>query len=324
MVMTMSLPMPEFRAARCSLLAIALAGLLAACGNSGGAKTVTVAPTTVQTAPAPADTTAPPDLKALGPVIAQGVQTFHTRFAAGARQGTLADRQALLAKLSDGFTRADQAVAAAASAAPAGATASGLPALQGVTAPMAKFLADAKTAKTPAKVAGVFCNVRALDRLYRTVAAAEQQVNTEAAQLGIAAAPFTPDKPTRGAWNVVVASGCMGALRDQFTALSTAAKKKQAAKAAATADAIRASMLRVQSGMGPALAKSNPPAVSRAATALRDLAGLEARYMALVARSWRKQTVSGADRKRYEAEIPNAFKRAADRVKRSGVLQLQS
>ena len=46
--------------------------------------------------------------------------------------------------------------------------------------------------------------------------------------------------------------------------------------------------------------------------------------MALVARSWRKKTVSGADRKRYEAEIPNAFKRAADRVKRSGVLQLQS
>ena len=83
-------------------------------------------------------------------------------------------------------------------------------------------------------------------------------------------------------------------------------------------------MLQVQSGMGPALATSNPPAVSRAATALRDLAGLEARYMALVARSWRKKTVSGADRKRYEAEIPNAFKRAADRVKRSGVLQLQS
>ena len=63
--------------------------------------------------------------------------------------------------------------------------------------------------------------------------------------------------------------------------------------------------------------------MSESRPALRDLAGLEARYMALVARSWRKKTVSGADRKRYEAEIPNAFKRAADRVKRSGVLQLQ-
>ena len=59
-----------------------------------------------------------------------------------------------------------------------------------------------------------------------------------------------------------------------------------------------------------------------AATALRDLAALEARYMALVARSWRREDVSAAGRKRYEAEIPNAFKRAADRVKRSGVLVL--
>jgi hypothetical protein len=320
MVMTMCLPTPEFRAARYSLLAFALAGLLAACGNSGGAKTVTVASTTVQTAPAPAEPVVTPDLKTLGPVIAEGIKTFHTRFASGARQGTLAQRRALLAKLSDGFTKADQAVAAAAASSPAGATASGLPALQGVTAPMAKFLADAKAAKSPAKVAGVFCNVRALDRLYRTVAAAEQQVNVEAAQLGIAAAPFTPDKPTRGAWNVVVGSGCVGALRDQFTALSAAAKKKQAAKAAAAADAIRASMLQVQSGMGPGLAETNPAAVSRAATALRDLARLEAQYMALVARSWRNKTVSGAARKRYEAEIPNAFKRAADRVKRSGVL----
>jgi hypothetical protein len=322
MVMTMSLPTPESRAARCSLVAIALAGLLAACGDSGGGKTVTVAASTVQTAPAPADTAIVPDLKTLGPVIAQGMTTFQTRFATGARQGTLAERRALIAKLSDGFTKADQAVATAAANSPVGATASGLPALQGVTAPMAKFLAEAKTAKTPAKVAGVFCNVRALDRLYRTVTAAETQVNTEATQIGIATVPFTPDKPTRGAWNVVVASGCVGALRDQFTALSAAAKKKQAAKAASAADAIRAAMLQVQGGMGPGLAKSNPAEVSSAATALRDLARLEAQYMALVARSWRNKTVSGTARKRYEAEIPLAFKRAADRVKRSGVLVL--
>jgi len=57
-------------------------------------------------------------------------------------------------------------------------------------------------------------------------------------------------------------------------------------------------------------------------SALRDLAGLEARYMALVARSWRQGGVSPATRRKLEAEIPNAFKRATDRVQRSGVLEL--
>lgn len=322
MVMRMSLPTPEFRAARCSLLAVALAGLLAACGNSGGTKTVTVSPSTVQTAPAPAEPPVTDDLATLGPIIAQGISTFHVRFAAGGRQGTFAQRRALLAKLSDGFANADKTVAAAAAAAPGGGAASGLTALQGVTTPIATFLQSAKAAKSATGVAGVFCDVRALDRLYRTVAAAEQQVNLEAKQIGVGGLPFTPDKPTRGAWNVIVASGCVGALRDQFTALSTAARKKQSGKAAGAADAIRAAMLQVQRGMGPGLAKSNPAAVSRAAMALRDLAGLEAQYMALVARSWRGKTVSATQRKRYEAEIPKAFKRAADRVKRSGVLKL--
>ena len=322
MVMTMSLRTPEYRAARCSLLAVALAGLLAACGNSGGPKTVTVAPSTAQTAPAPADPVATADLATLGPVIAQGLTTFHVRFAAGGRKGTLAQRRALLAKLADGFARADKTVAAAASATAIGGTASGLDALQSVTAPMAAFLADARAARSSAQVAGVFCDVRALDRLHRTLVAAETQVNAEATGLGIPKPPFATDKPARGAWNVVVASGCVGALRDQFTALAAAARKKQAGKAAGAADAIRAAMLQVQRGMGPGLAASNPAAVSHAATALRDLARLEAQYMALVARSWRGKSVSGADRKRYEAEIPNAFKRAADRVKRSGVLQL--
>ena len=122
---------------------------------------------------------------------------------------------------------------------------------------------------------------------------------------------------------MVVASGCIGALRDQFTALSAAAKKKQAAKAAAAADAIRAPCSRCRAAWARHWRSRIRRRVASAATALRDLAGLEARYMALVARSWRKKTVSGADRKRYEAEIPNAFKRAADRVKRSGVLQLR-
>ncbi len=316
--MTMSLHTPGFRAARSSL-AVVLAGLLAACGNSGGTKTVTVA-SVVQTAPA--GPVAVPDLAELGPVVAKGLTTFRTRFAAGGRQGTLAQRKALLAKLAAGFASADKAVAAAAAQAPAGGTASGLSALQAVTAPMAAYLASARSANSATRVARVFCDVRALDRLHRTVAAAAARVNAEASQLGIATPPFAVDKPSRGAWNVVVASGCVGALRDQFTALSAAAKKKDARKAAGAADAIRAAMLQVQAGMGPGLAKSNPAAVTSAATALRDLARLEAQYMALVASSWRNKTVSGTDRKRYEAEIPNAFKRAADRVKRSGVLKL--
>ena len=215
---------------------------------------------------------------------------------------------------------ADQTVADAVAAAPVGSTAGGLTALRGVTQPLATFLQDAAAAKTPAKVAAVWCNVKAVDRLYRTMAAAETEVNSIAAQLNASATPFAVDKPTRGAWNVVVASGCLGALRDEFTQLSTAAKGKKAAQAAGAADAIRAAMLQVQRGMGPGLAKENPAAVVGAATALRDLAGLEARYMALVARSWRNGTVSATTRKQLEGEIPNAFKRAADRVKRSGVL----
>jgi hypothetical protein len=150
--------------------------------------------------------------------------------------------------------------------------------------------------------------------------AAEVQVNTIAGQLAASAAPFVVGKPTRGAWNVVVASGCLGALREEFTALSTAAKGKKAAQAATAADAIRAAMLQVQRGMAPGLDKANPAPVVSAATALRDLAGLEARYMALVAKSWRQGGVSAASRKQLEGQIPDAFKRAADRVKSSGVL----
>jgi hypothetical protein len=152
--------------------------------------------------------------------------------------------------------------------------------------------------------------------------AGEVKVNTFAAQLNAsAAAPFAVAKPTRGAWNVAVAAGCLGALRDQFTQLSTAAKAKKASRAARAADSIRTAMLQVARGMGPGLAKDNPTAVNGAAAALRDLARLEAQYMSLVARSWRRHPVSATTRKRLEAEIPNAFKRAADRVKRSGVLK---
>ena len=299
--------------------------MLAACGNSGGAKTVTVPPATT-IAPAPATGTGAPvdpageELATLASDINDALVDYRQRFAAGGRQGTLAERRTVLRELSAGAAAADKTVADAAAAAPVGSTASGLTALRGVTQPLATFLQDAAAAKTPAKVAAVWCNVKAVDRLYRTMAAAETEVNSIAAQLNASAAPFAVDKPTRGAWNVVVASGCLGALRDEFTRLSTAAKGKKAAQAAGAADAIRAAMLQVQRGMGPGLAKENPAAVVGAATALRDLAGLEARYMALVARSWRNGTVSATTRKQLEGEIPNAFKRAADRVKRSGVL----
>ncbi len=313
------------RAARRSL-AVALAALLAACGDSGGTKTVTVQPTTAgETAAGTAVGAVDPAaiaLETLATEVNDAVAVYRRRFAAGGRQGSLAERRAVLAELSAGAAAADKAVVTAAAAAPAGPTADGYAALRGVTQPLAQFMESAAAAKTSAKVAGVWCNVRALDRLYRAMDAAEVEVNAIAAQLGASSEPFAAGNPTRGAWNVVVASGCLGALREEFTRLSTAAERKQASRAAGAADAIRAAMLQVQRGMGPALAKENPAAITRAATALRDLAGLEARYMALVARSWRQGGVSPAARKQLEAEIPNAFKRATDRVQRSGVLEL--
>jgi hypothetical protein len=304
--------------------------LLAACGNSGGAKTVTV-PSTAP--PATADATgaantgaapaAGPTLETLATDINDALVIYRQRFANGGRQGTLAKRLAVLTELNAGAAQADKAVAAAAAASAVGSTASGFGALREVTQPLATFMQGAAAAKTPAEVAGVWCNVRALDRLFRAVQAGEVKVNTFAAQLNAsAAAPFAVAKPTRGAWNVAVAAGCLGALRDQFTQLSTAAKRKQASRAARAADSIRSAMEQVARGMGPGLAKDNPAAVTGAAAALRDLARLEASYMALVARSWRRHPVSAASRKRLEAEIPNAFKRAADRVQRSGALKL--
>lgn len=326
----MSRRTPGSRAARCSLALLAVAGLVAACGDSGGggsAITVTAGTTTaVQTVTDGGVPAAAPTGEALGQLateIGAAIDTFHVRFASSARQGTLAQKQAVLDRLADGFGNADKTVADAEASSPLGGVASGLTALHRVTQPLAAYLAKASQADTPASVAKVWCDVRALDRLHRTTVTAERAVNEQASALGVASAPFTTDKPTRGAWNVVVASGCVGALRDQFSALRTAASKKQAKRAAGTADAIRAAMLGVMRGMGPGLAEDNPVAVRRAAEALRDLARLEAQYMALVANSWRGRTISAAARKQYEAEIPNAFKRAADRVKRSGVLELQ-
>jgi hypothetical protein len=60
--------------------------------------------------------------------------------------------------------------------------------------------------------------------------------------------------------------------------------------------------------------------VRGAATALQKLATLEATYMALVARSWRKGSISQSHRKQLEKQIPDALKRASARVKASGAL----
>jgi hypothetical protein len=315
--------MPVSRAARCSG-AIALAAVLAACGNSGHGGTTTFATvptaTPATTGVAPASSPAGRTMQQLATELGTGLQKFRHDLAVSGRSQPLAGRQAVLRKLSTEFGSADQAIAKGASTSALGGQASGFDALRGVTQPVATFLAASSRATTPEQMTKVYCNLRALDRLHRTVAGAEQRVNAQAQQLGAPAAPLKLDRPTRGAWNVAMASGCFGVVRDQFAALNAASKKKQARKAAATADAIRAAMLQVRSGLGPGRASGNPAGVRGAATALRQLATLEATYMALVARSWRKGSISQSHRKRLERQIPDAFKRATARVKASGAL----
>ena len=311
------------RAARCSG-ALALAAVLAACGTSGHGTTTTFATvptaTPATTGLAPASSPAGRTMQELAAQLGTGLQKFRHDLAVSGRSQPLAGRRVVLQKLSTEFGTADQAIAKASADATVGGQASGLDALRGVTQPVATFLATSSKATTPEQMTKVYCNLRALDRLHRTVAAAEQQVNEQAQQLGAPAAPLQLDKPTRGAWNVAMASGCFGVVRDQFTALNAASKKKQAKQAAATADAIRAAMLQVRSGLGPGRASGNPAGVRGAATALQQLATLEATYMALVARSWRKGSISQSHRKRLEKQIPDAFKRATARVKASGAL----
>ena len=137
---------------------------------------------------------------------------------------------------------------------------------------------------------------------YRTVTAAEQQVNTQAAQLGSArgAARRRQAHPRR----LERRRGVRLLRRDPrpvHAPCRTAAKKKQATKAAVTADADpRRHARSLQRGMARRPRDVGQPARGLAAppTALRDLAGLEARYMALVARSWRHGSVSQSRRKR--------------------------
>jgi hypothetical protein len=306
-------------------IALALGAVLAACGGSGHpASTATV--TTVASTAASTVALAPPDdpvgraLQQLSVQLGTGLGKFRHDFAASGRSRSLAQRQALLKKLSSEFGGADQSIAKASAASPLGGQASGLDALRGVTQPVAAFLATSTKATTPEQMTGVYCDLKALDRLHRTVIAAEQHVNTQAQQLGAPAAPLVVDKPSRGAWSVAMAAGCFGVIRDQFTALSQASKSKQATKAAVTADQIRAAMLGLRAGLAPARSSDNAPAVRTAAASLQQLAALEATYMALVARSWRHGSVSQSRRKALEKQIPNAFKQATARVKSSGAL----
>ena len=190
------------RAARCSG-AFALAAVLAACGNSGHGGTTTFAtvPTTAPatTGLAPASSPAGRTMQELATQLGTGLQKFRHDLAVSGRSQPLATRQALLQKLSTEFGSADQSIAKASSSSPLGGQASGLDALRGVTQPVAAFLAASSKATTPAQMTKVYCNLRALDRLHRTVAAAEQRVNTQAQQLGAPAAPLKVDRPTRGA-----------------------------------------------------------------------------------------------------------------------------
>ena len=307
-------------------VALALGAVLAACGDSGHpastATTTTKAPATATStvALAPAVDPVGRALQQLSLQLGTGLGKFRHDFATSGRSRSLAERQALLKKLSSEFGGADQSIAKAAAASPLGGQASGLDALRGVTHPVAAFLATSTAAATPEQMTRVYCNLKALDRLHRTVVSAEQRVNTQAQQLGAPAAPLAVGKPSRGAWNVAAAAGCFGVIRDQFTALSQASKKKQATKAAVTADQIRAAMLSVRSGLAPARSADNPAAVRSAAASLQQLAALEATYMALVARSWRHGSISQSRRKQLEKRLPNAFKQATASVKSSGAL----
>lgn len=312
------------RSSAAAAIAIALGTVLAACGGSGhrAATATTSAPaSTASTVPlAPAQDPVGRAMQQLSLQLATGLGKFRHDFATSGRSRSLAEREALLKKLSSEFGGADQAMAKAAATSPLGGGPSGLDALRGVTHPVATFLATSTKATTPEQMTGVYCNLKALDRLHRTVAAAAQQVNTQARQLGAPAAPIAVDRPSRGAWNVAMAAACFGVIRDQFAALTQASKKKQATTAAVTADQIRAAMLGVGSGLAPARAPQNPAAVRTAAASLQQLAALEATYMALVARSWRHGSISQSRRKQLEKQIPDAFKQATARVKSSGAL----
>jgi hypothetical protein len=310
------------RAARCSG-ALVLAAVLAGCGGSGHSATSTAVTTTAAPATtglAPATDPVGRTLQELSTRLGTGLGKFRHDFAVSGRSRSLAERQAVLKSLSREFGSADQAIATSAAASPLGGQASGLNALRGVTQPVAAFLASSTKATTPAQMSRVYCNLKALDQLQRTLTAAEQKVNAQAQQLGAPTAPLDVAKPTRGAWNVAMAAGCFGVIRDQFAALQAASKKQQAGQAATTADAIRAAMEQVRTGLAPGRSSDNPPAVRSAATALQQLATLEATYMALVARSWRHGSVSQSHRKQLEQQLPQALKRVTARLKASGAL----
>jgi hypothetical protein len=304
--------------------ALVLGAVLAACGGSGHSTTTTVttAATTAAatTGLAPADDPVARALQQLSVQLGTGLGKFRHDFAVSGRSRSLAEREALLKQLSSEFGGADQSITTAAASSPLGGQASGLNALRAVTHPVATFLAASTKATTPQQMTGVYCDLKALDKLHRTVISAEQTVNTQAQQLGAPAAPLNVARPTRGAWNVAMAAGCFGVIRDQFTALTQASKRKQASKAAVTADQIRAAMLDVRAGLAPARASENPAAVRNAAASLQQLAALEAAYMTLVARSWRHGSVSQSRRKQLEKRIPTVFKQATQRVQASGAL----
>ena len=282
--MTMSLPTPEFRAARSSLLAIALAGLLAACGNSGGAKTRDggTAPTVAARAGhrhRAASIRPARRWKTLGREIDNGAGRLPAALRRRRPPGHAGPApQRAREALRPASDAADQAVAAAAAASPARRDGLRLhrPARRDAAAGDSSCTTPPRPRRRRRWPASSATSGRSTGSTARSLRPSSR--STPRPRSSASRPPrSSPTSPPAAPGTSSSRPAASARLRDQFTALSAAAKKKQAAKAAGAADAIRAVDAPGAERHGAGLAKTNPPAVSRAATALRDLAGLEAR-----------------------------------------------
>ena len=181
-----------------------------------------------------------------------------------------------------------------------------------MTQPVAAFLATSTKATTPEQMSGVYCDLKALDRLHRTVIAAEQHVNTQASSSGRPRrrSSSTSRAAARGTWRWRPAA--WGSATSSLPCRGLEAEAGHEGGRHRRRDPRRHARPAVRPR--PAGPSHNPPAIRTAAASLQRLAALEATYMALVARSWRHGSVSQSRRKPLEKQIPNAFKQATARV----------